>query len=159
MFFLTHAHFQLFALTFLLAVPIFFVIELYYLSVKTLWKYIIILLLFIKCGFNYVLLGALQSDPIEEHFGWFRQSHGGNYYISVRQLYDNERKIRAHFLTKFSIADENSFRRFDHQDNIDLQTNDLVDEINESFSRFQCPIPDERDINAIFYVSGALCKS
>ena len=44
MFFLTYAHFQLFAFTFLFAVPIFFVIELYYLSVKTLRKYIIILL-------------------------------------------------------------------------------------------------------------------
>ena len=39
--------------------------------------------------FEYVLLGKLQSDPIERRFGQYRQMSGGNFLISVRQLKGN----------------------------------------------------------------------
>ena len=39
-----------------------------------------------KHGFSYVLPGKLMSDPIEGHFGWYRQVHGGNFFMSVKQL-------------------------------------------------------------------------
>jgi hypothetical protein len=55
-----------------------------------------------QCGFNYVLLGRLQSDGIESRFGWFRQLSGANYYVSMRQVIESDRKIRALSLTKFS---------------------------------------------------------
>ena len=55
-----------------------------------------------KIGFYYVMPGKFQSDPTEGRFGWFRQMHGGNLYISVRQLFDSERRIRAMSLTQFS---------------------------------------------------------
>ena len=34
-------------------------------------------------GFSYVLLGHLQSDPIEARFGWLRQLSGANYWEAV----------------------------------------------------------------------------
>ncbi len=55
-----------------------------------------------KLKFHYVLLGKFQSDPLESRFGWYRQLNGGNYYLSCRQLFENERKIRAVSLLKFS---------------------------------------------------------
>lgn len=44
--------------------------------------------------FDYVLLGKFSSDPIEGRFGMYRQFSGGNFYISVKQLLDSEKKIR-----------------------------------------------------------------
>jgi len=52
--------------------------------------------------FKYVLLGQLQSDALESRFGWLRQLSGANYYISIRQVVDSNRKIRALSLLKFS---------------------------------------------------------
>ena len=52
--------------------------------------------------FLYILLGLFQSDRIERRFGRYRQLSGGNYYISVRQMLESEKKIRIHDLVKFS---------------------------------------------------------
>ena len=38
-------------------------------------------------GFQYVLTGKLMSDPLEGRFGWYRQTNGGNFFISVKQLH------------------------------------------------------------------------
>jgi len=53
-------------------------------------------------GFSYILLGHLQSDAIERWFGWLRQLSSADYYISVRQVTESDRKIRALSLLKFS---------------------------------------------------------
>ncbi|MCP4492437.1 MAG: hypothetical protein GY820_34780, partial [Gammaproteobacteria bacterium] len=53
-------------------------------------------------GKAYVLLGSFQSDHLESRFGWYRQLSGANYYISVKQLIESERKIRALSLAIFS---------------------------------------------------------
>ena len=55
-----------------------------------------------KLNFKFVLLGQLQSDPIESRFGWLRQLFSANYIISIKQVLDSERKIRALSLLKFS---------------------------------------------------------
>ena len=43
---------------------------------------------------EYVLLGKVQSDGIENHFGHLRKLSGGNYWLSVRQFFENEAVIR-----------------------------------------------------------------
>ena len=45
--------------------------------------------------FKYVMLGKFSSDAIEGRFGWYRQSCGGSYFISVRQILTSEKKIRV----------------------------------------------------------------
>ena len=35
---------------------------------------------------KYILIGKLISDPIERRFGWYRQSCGGFYFITARQI-------------------------------------------------------------------------
>ena len=52
-------------------------------------------------GFEYVLLGLINSDYIERRFGWYRQLGGANYYLSVRQFLESEKKIRLQTLIKF----------------------------------------------------------
>ncbi|KAF0314767.1 Transposable element P transposase [Amphibalanus amphitrite] len=44
---------------------------------------------------EYVLLGKIQSDRIESHFGHLRKLSGGNYWSSVRQFLENEAVIRT----------------------------------------------------------------
>ena len=51
--------------------------------------------------FQYILTAMFTSDPIEERFGWYRQLGGGNFYISVRQLLEAEKKIRVMSLVKY----------------------------------------------------------
>lgn len=47
---------------------------------------------------NYVLLGKLQTDPLEHRFGKYRQLAGGQYHISLRQLYESEKRLRIQSL-------------------------------------------------------------
>ena len=43
---------------------------------------------------NYVLLGKFQTDSLEARFGQYRQLAGGQYDVSLRQIYECEKKIR-----------------------------------------------------------------
>ena len=36
-----------------------------------------------------------MSDILEARFGWYRQANGGNYFISLKQLLQTEKKIRC----------------------------------------------------------------
>ena len=58
------------------------------------------------CGFKYVLLGKIQFDTIEGRFGRICQlsgaNYGANYYISMRQLLESDRKLRTLSLVKYS---------------------------------------------------------
>ena len=40
----------------------------------------------LNLGMDYILLGKLQSDQVENEFGTYRQGRGGNYFISVEQV-------------------------------------------------------------------------
>ncbi|QQP34562.1 Putative LOC100205425, partial [Caligus rogercresseyi] len=55
-----------------------------------------------KEDFSYLLLAMFQSDSIEERFGCYRQLSGANYYVSVRQILEAEKKIRIKSLVKFN---------------------------------------------------------
>ena len=43
---------------------------------------------------DYVLLGFIQSDYLEQRFGWYKQLCGANYFNSVLQLLQAEKSIR-----------------------------------------------------------------
>lgn len=46
-------------------------------------------------GFGFVLLGHLQSDPLEHRFGQYRQRSGSNYFLGIKQILETERKIKV----------------------------------------------------------------
>ena len=52
-------------------------------------------------GFDYVLLGKINSDPLEKKFGWYWQLSGANYFMSCRQFFEAEKKIRLQCLVKY----------------------------------------------------------
>ena len=53
-------------------------------------------------NFAFVLPGTLQSDPLESRFGRYRQMSGGNFFISVKQIIESEKKIKLASLLKHS---------------------------------------------------------
>ena len=111
-------------------------------------------------GFSFVLLGNLQSDPIENRFGWLRQLSGANYYISMRQVLDSDRKIRAMSLVKFSgftLAEIDDAISASGQPSTPAVYDSLADALAESLT-FQ-KWPSVSDTNIIFYISGAIARS
>jgi len=111
--------------------------------------------------FNFVLLGHLQSDAIESQFGWLRQLAGANYYISMRQVLEGDRKIRALSLLKYShlsLTDIDAALPAESDpahpaSSVDSVADSLANSISFSVS------PSSNDANIVFYVSGAIARS
>lgn len=114
---------------------------------------------YFKLGFNFVLLGQLQSDAIESRFGWFRQLSGANYFISMRQVLESDKKIRTLSLIKFSKL---SLSEIDSavQDTAVPNSSELdaaADSIVEAL-KFDVELSPS-DASIIFYVSVAIARS
>lgn len=53
-----------------------------------------------ELNFKYILPGKIQTDSLESRFGMYRQLAGSQYHISVRQLFESEKKLRIQSLLK-----------------------------------------------------------
>jgi len=110
-----------------------------------------------RLGFNYVLLGHLQSDAIESRFGWLRQLSGANYFISTRQVLEGDRKIRALSLVKYSQLSLEDVDNAIHAEDSSPSDTTIADSIAEAL---QCQkSPSASDTSTIYYVSGAVARS
>lgn len=115
-----------------------------------------------KRAFDVVLLGHMQSDPIESRFGWLRQMSGANYYISMKQVLDSDKKIRAVSLLKFSsisLQEIDSAIQCSEGLNSADNTKSVSDEIAEKLTYGQDFKPSTSDLNIIYYVSGYIARS
>lgn len=45
--------------------------------------------------FSFFLPGKVQTDSLEDQFGSYRQLADSQYYISIRQVYEKETKLRV----------------------------------------------------------------
>lgn len=110
-----------------------------------------------RLGFNYILLGKLQSDAFETRFGWLRQLSGANYYISTKQVRESDRKLVS--LLKFSSISLNEIDdaiQFDSS-RTDSSDDAVADSVAAALSCQQYPTTS--DANIIFYVGGAIARS
>ena len=114
-----------------------------------------------RLGFSFVLLGQLQSDAIESRFGWLRQMAGANYFVSMRQVTESDRKIRALSLLKFSKISLEEVENAIHADVVKDKTQSDADSIADSIAdALKLDVqPTVSDQNIIFYVSGAIGRS
>ena len=108
---------------------------------------------------DYVLFGKIQSDPLEGRFRNYRQLCGANYFNSVAQFVQAEKKIRLKSLVKmgyFMKDIQNIFSRCnDATSNITKKSeNELMGLIgNFDFStNFNISVTDEA---TMFYTTGA----
>lgn len=115
-----------------------------------------------KLDFKFVLLGNLQSDPIESRFGWLRQMSGANYYISTKQVLDSERKIRALSLLKFSKFSLSEVDSAIEMQEIELTPGTTTTDVSADFLAEALCLsisPTANDTNIIYYVSGYIARS
>ena len=54
----------------------------------------------VECGFEYLLTSRVQNDPLEHHFGLYRQMSGSNYNISYSQVVESERRLQLSNILK-----------------------------------------------------------
>ena len=110
---------------------------------------------------QYVLLGKIQSDKIEGHFGHLRKLAGGNYWASVRQFMEGEAVIRAKSLIQLSgyslhgISNAMGSARRQRQ----LDDAEVAEELLETAS-LDVPLHlDEGTEQAIGHLAGYLVRS
>ena len=54
-------------------------------------------------GYNFVLTGRLQTDPLERRFSQYRQMSGGRFLVSLKQVYRSESIIKVKTLLANNI--------------------------------------------------------
>lgn len=108
---------------------------------------------------NYVLLGKFQTDELENRFGKYRQLAGGQYHISIRQLYETEKRLRIQSLLTLNSRTFGSIHIKRFYENIDSP-----DGIQENHSFNPVIIVEESDIDklrddmpVITYLAGYCC--
>ena len=113
-----------------------------------------------NCDFKYVLTGKLLSDPLEARFGCYRQMSGANYLLSVKQLFESEKKIRVlNKLVDLKNALDNDFDVPEHfpcfMQNCSTE-NVLINELHEVCSIEEASREEQ---NIVFYVAGFIGRS
>ena len=113
-----------------------------------------------ECGFKYVLLGHIQSDTIEIRFDHIRQLSGANYFISMRQLYKSDRKLRTLSLLKYSQI---FFKEIEDAAKTEEERTAIQEVIFKAESLYADMsfniMPTENDVSVTFYVTGYCCRS
>ena len=115
-------------------------------------------------GLDYILLGHTPSDYLESRFGWYRQSSGANYYISVLQILQSEKSIRIKFLIEsgFQMSDlKNIFAATDNSTMSDSLTDELtaLSQLIPEYSLSESLVVVPEDQAIIYYVAGAIVRS
>jgi hypothetical protein len=114
--------------------------------------------LFDKVQFKYVLLGYISSDPLESRFGWYRQLSGGNYFLSVRQLLQSERKIKALSLLKYSKFSVKEMpivcSNFDEE-----KVNQIGCELFQQLQNVTDADLDYDDYNILYFICGYIARA
>ena len=110
-------------------------------------------------GFNYVLLGSISSDALEERFGWYRGMSGGNYFISLRQVLESERRIKTISLLKFDTFSADDLKHMKSVSTSDINIVDMQFIIDNIGEYTEANIDDCKVIyNVSGYISHSLCK-
>lgn len=117
-------------------------------------------------GFTFVMLGKFQSDPLEGRFGWYRQLNGGNFFMSLRQVLDAEKRIRVLSLMKQRLVcgvlaeDSTKPESEASTESLDLQNHDksIADQLIDTMQCADVQLLDEdinhEDGNVLFYIAG-----
>lgn len=114
---------------------------------------------FSELKMNYVLLGKFQTDDLENRFGRYRQLAGGQYHISLRQLYESEKRLRIQSLLTLKSRTFGNIQIKQFCENIDIP-----DEIEENHSFNPEIMVVENDVDnvsddmpVITYLAGYCC--
>jgi len=112
--------------------------------------------------FLYVLPGKFCSDAIEGRFGWYRQVNGGNFFMSINQLFQAEKKIRClSLIEKNSIFSTSNLALSEHTP-LNEKDNDTSDDgscLYEYLGSINIDEISESDASILYFVSGYIARS
>ena len=103
-------------------------------------------------------MSKIQSDNIEGRFRYVRQLSGANYYISMRQLHESERKLRTISLLKYSSITLTDITEAAKACSGTTNAITLVAESIQAELLFNIFL-NKNDAAIIFYVCGYCCRS
>ncbi|XP_059098099.1 uncharacterized protein LOC131892312 [Tigriopus californicus] len=122
--------------------------------------------LLVTTDLSYILLGKFNSDPIERRFGNYRQLSGANFFVSLKQILESEKKIRIRSLIKFDKLDAQDLRNLCKDKNeatkkrVEEECELLVSLLNDPESDEAMDLFDLEDRFAIvFYCAGSIARS
>ena len=110
--------------------------------------------LLLSKGFKYVLPGVFQSDHLEGEFGTFRQSAGGCYYISFKEILNSLTLQRLKLFNRLDI-DKNSVHVRKDCCSASL-TEKEVDMLDQCFHLTGELTDEER--SSLYYIAGYVAK-
>lgn len=116
--------------------------------------------------FHYVLLGKFQTDQLEARFGKLRKKNGNNFFISVQDLYESEKKIKINNLLRLRSGSRGDINlelgedilldcNFLEHANPEFDNLDIVDAVIDK--SFNVDI-DENSLQVLIYISGYASK-
>ena len=116
-----------------------------------------------KHGFRYVMLGKLQSDPLEGRFGIYRQVNGASYFFTVRQALQAEKKLRVlNILQKRRLEDAatDGMSELKELSQSVVSSDDADVKWLSDYLQFPDePMSDADDKTMVYYISGFVGRS
>ena len=109
----------------------------------------------------YILPGKFTSDAIEGRFGWYRQANGGNFFMSLKQLVQVEKKIRCiSLLQQQSLQGASRLVLKDHLP-VDNEEHVFADHtwLHPILSDINLADATESDTAVTYFVSGYIARS
>ena len=106
------------------------------------------------------MLEHIQSDTIEGQFGHIRQLSGANYFISMRQLYESDRKLRTLSLLKYSQISLKEIEDAAKAREERTAIQEVIFRAESLYADMSFNImPTENNVSVTFYVTGYCCRS
>ena len=93
-----------------------------------------------ECNFKYVLSARIQNDPLEHHFGLYRQMSGAHYHITYCQILESERRLQlSNILKLFStkLKSEEFVKPLSLENYIKTFAENVCGESSDSYFDFQ----------------------
>jgi hypothetical protein len=113
---------------------------------------------------TYLLPGKVQTDSLEDRFGRYRQLSGSQYHVSLRQIFESEKKLRLLSILNLSVRPGSSHRIIIKKldDATEVGNNSLSDQtdiLNSLLEQINVSDQDliECDIPVLTYITGYCC--
>ena len=100
-----------------------------------------------------------KNNIIERRFGQIRQLSGANYFISMRQLYESDRKLRTFSLLKYSQISLKEIEDAAKAREERTAIQEVIFRAKSLYADMSFNImPTENDVSVTLYVTGYCCR-
>lgn len=113
---------------------------------------------FNELNLNYILLGKFQTDPLEDRFGKYRQLAGGQYHISLRQLYESEKRLRIQSLLTLKSRTFGTINVDSFSDNLDIPEVNSDDDFSPEIEITSHDFEDIKHLMPVITYLGGYCS-